>query len=89
MCGKKPVLKFNQHIQEQSLPTQAPSYVIVRGGRVELRRMDSGSASATFANGATTAVLQGNVVVVTLKNGKVVLYKLSKSGNSVSGPYVR
>lgn len=88
MC-KKSMLKFDQYINEQSSPTQAPSYVIVRGGRVELRRMDSGSPSATFASGATTAVLQGNVVVVTLRNGKVVLYKLNRTGSGVSGPYLR
>lgn len=66
-----------------------PSYVVVRGGRVELRKMNAGSPSMTFASGATTAVLQGNMVVVTLKNGKVVLYKVNATGTSVSGPYQR
>lgn len=76
---------FKQYLAE----SDAPSYVIVRNGRVELRKMDVGTPVSTFGSGATTAVLQGNIVVVTLKNGKVAIYKLNPSGTSVSGPYIR
>lgn len=76
---------FKEHLAENT----APMYVIVKGGRVELRRMNVGSPSATFAQGAVYAVLTGNMVLVTLKNGKTVFYKLSENGNSVSGPYIK
>jgi hypothetical protein len=68
---------------------KAGFYVVVRNNRVELRKMDVGSPVSTFASGATTAVLQGNTVVVTFRNGKFALYKLNPNGNSVSGPYIR
>lgn len=69
--------------------SDAPVYVVVRNGRVELRRMNSGSPSATFGRGAVYAVLTGNMVLVTLQNGKTVFYKISESGSSVSGPYIK
>lgn len=80
--------RFSEYLSEAS-NDYVPSYVVVRNNRVELRKMDSGSPSCTFGSGATTAVLQGNIVVVTLKNGKVVLYKVNSTGTSVSGPYQR
>jgi hypothetical protein len=76
---------FRQYLKE----SDAGFYVVVRNNRVELRKMDVGSPVATFGSGATTAVLQGNTVVVTLKNGKIAIYKLNPNGNSVSGPYIR
>jgi hypothetical protein len=76
---------FRQYLTE----SEAPCYVVVRNGRVELRKMDVGSPVATFGAGATTAVLQGSTVVVTLKNGKIAIYKVNPSGTSVSGPYIR
>lgn len=76
---------FRQYLCESG----AGSYVVVKNGRVELRKMDVGSPVAVFGNGATTAVLQGTTIVVTLKNGKVAIYKLNPSGTSVSGPYIR
>ncbi len=77
---------FKQSLSENNI---AGSYVVVRGGRVELRKMGVGSPVSTFATGATSAVLQGNSVVVTLKGGKIAIYKLNPSGSSVSGPYIR
>lgn len=76
---------FRQFLAEGDVPC----YVVVKNGRVELRKMDVGSPVATFGNGATTAVMQGNTVVVTLRNGKTVIYKVNPSGTSVSGPYIR
>lgn len=76
---------FKDYITENT----APNYVVVKGGRVELRRMNSGSPSATFGRGAVYAILTGNMVLVTLQNGKTVFYKVSESGGSVSGPYIK
>lgn len=76
---------FQQYIQESS----APAYVVVRNNRVELRRMNVGSPLATFGNGAVYAILTGNFIQVNLKSGKTVFYKLSASGNTVSGPYIK
>lgn len=79
------MLKFKQYLAESSVP----NYVVVRNNRVELRKMNTSGPLATFASGATTAVVQGDVVVVTLKNNKVVFYKINKLGNAVSGPFQR
>lgn len=79
------MLKFKQYLAE----TAAPNYVVVRNGRVELRRMNASGPIVTFAQNATTAVVQGNIVVVTLRNNKVVFYKINTLGNSVSGPFQR
>lgn len=83
------IKRFKEFLTEAPTKAPVPSYVVVRNNRVELRKMDSGSPSCTFAVGATTAVLQGNIVVVTLRNGKVVLYKVNSTGTSASGPYAR
>lgn len=76
---------FLQYIQESS----APAYVAVRNNRVELRRMNVGAPVATFASGAVYAVLNGDWIQVNLKSGKTVFYRLSASGNTVSGPYLK
>lgn len=80
------MLSFKQYLKETA---SVGSYVVVRNNRVELRRMNVSGPVATFASGATTAVLQGNVIVVTMQNGKVVLYKVNAAGNAVSGPFQR
>jgi hypothetical protein len=77
---------FKQYICESE---SAPSYVVVRNNRVELRKMDIGSPVATFGTGATTAVLNGNQVIVTFRNGKIAIYKVNAQGTGVSGPYIR
>lgn len=76
---------FKQYLCESG----ADAYVVVRNNRVELRKMDVGTPVCTFGTGATTAVLQGNSVVVTLRNGRVAIYKVNSTGTSVSGPYYR
>lgn len=76
---------FKQYLAE----TQAPVYVVVKNNKVHLHRMNVGAPLATFGHGAVFAVLTGNYIQVNLKNGKTVFYKLSSSGNSVSGPYIK
>jgi hypothetical protein len=76
---------FQQYLQESS----APAYVTVRGGRVELRLMNVGGPVAVFSHGAVHAVLTGEWVQVNLRSGKTVFYRLSSSGRSVSGPYLK
>lgn len=76
---------FQQYLNESS----APAYVVAKNGRVELRRMNVGAPVATFANGAVYAVLNGDWIQVNLKSGKTVFYRLSASGNTVSGPYIK
>lgn len=78
--------KFSEYIAENN---QVPVYVIVRNNRVELRRMNSGGAIATFGQGAVYAVITGNLIQVNLSNGKTVFYKLSANNSSVSGPYIK
>ena len=76
---------FKQYVTE----SLAPPYVVVRNGKVYLHRMNVGAPVASFGQGAVFAVLTGNYIQVNLKNGKTVFYKLSSSGNSVSGPYIK
>jgi len=76
---------FKQYLTE----TQVPVYVVVKNNKVYLHRMNVGAPLATFGQGAVFAVLTGNYIQVNLKNGKTVFYKLSSSGNSVSGPYIK
>lgn len=58
-------------------------YVVARNGRVELRRPSFAGPIHLFAQGAISAVMQGEVIIVTFKDGRVAEYKLSTSGNAV------
>jgi hypothetical protein len=56
-------------------------------GKVELR-LTSGGVLSIFAFDAVFAILTGDIIQANLKNGSTVFYKLSESGNTVSGPYM-
>jgi hypothetical protein len=56
---------------------------VARNGRVELRRPSLAGPIHLFAQGAVSAVMQGEVIIVTLKDGRLAEYKLSTSGNAV------
>jgi hypothetical protein len=79
---------FKQYIKESQKP-EAPCYVMIKNGRVELRKMDVGGPITTFAPGAVHADITGNIIVVQLKNGKTVIYKVNPGGRGVTGPYFR
>jgi hypothetical protein len=63
-------------------------WVIVKNGKVQLWRYGVGLI-ATFSNKATFAIISGDHIQVNLQNGKTEFYKLSKSGNQVSGPFFK
>jgi hypothetical protein len=50
---------------------------------IELRRPSFAGPIHLFAQGAVSAVMQGEVIIVTFKDGRVAEYKLSASGNAV------
>lgn len=58
------------------------AYVVARNGQVELRRTNFSGAVHIFAQGAVSAVMQGDVIIVTFKTGRVAEYRLSASGTS-------
>jgi hypothetical protein len=62
--------------------TKGTPYVVVRNGYVELRRTNCSGAVFIFAHGAISAVLQGDVIVVTFKNRRMAEYRLSPSGTT-------
>jgi hypothetical protein len=63
--------------------TKSSPYVVARNNHVEFRRTNFSGPIQIFAHGAVSAVMNGDTIVVTFKTGRVALYKLSKSGNSV------
>jgi len=58
--------------------------VLVRNNQVELRKHGSGGGIVNFAQGAVSAVMNGNSVVVTFKTGRVALYRLDVKRCTVS-----
>lgn len=61
----------------------ATPYVVVRNKRVELRKTNSSGPIHLFAQGAVSALMNGDVIVVTFDTGRVAEYRVTPSGNSV------
>ena len=59
-------------------------FVLVRNNQVELRKHGSGGGIVNFAQGAVSAVMNGERVVVTFKTGRVALYRIDVKRLSVS-----
>jgi hypothetical protein len=59
-------------------------FVLVRNNQVELRKRGSGGGIVNFAQGAVSAVMNGEGVVVTFKTGRVALYRVDVKRLSVS-----
>lgn len=66
-----------------STKQKGSAYVVARNGHVELRRTNFSGPLQIFAEGAVSAVMQGEVVIVTFKTGRVAEYRLSQTGNAV------
>jgi hypothetical protein len=58
-------------------------YVVVRNNRVELHNTRFSGPIHLFAQGAQTAVMSGNVIVVTFDSGRVAEYRVTAQGNAV------
>jgi hypothetical protein len=58
-------------------------YVVVRNNRVELRNTRFSGPIHLFAQGAHTAVMNGDVIIVTFSTGRVAEYRVTNSGNAV------
>ena len=59
-------------------------FVLVRNNQVELRKHGSGGGIVNFAQGAASAFMNGERVVVTFKTGRVALYRVDVKRLSVS-----
>ena len=62
----------------------AQAYVVVRNNQVELRKTDTTGPVHLFGHGAVSAILSGDTVVVTFKDGRVSEYRVNPGNNSVS-----
>lgn len=66
-----------------STKLKGSAYVVARNGQVELRRTNSTGPLQIFAQGAVSAMMQGEAIIVTFKTGRVAEYRLIPSGNGV------
>lgn len=61
------------------------TFVRAKNGKAQLFTASQGVIQ-TFGNNVETAVLQGDEIVVTTKNGRTEIYKFNSSGKGVVGP---
>lgn len=59
-------------------------YVVVRNNQVELRKSNVSGPVQLFAQGAVSAILSGDAIIVTFKDGKVGEYRLNPGNNTVN-----
>lgn len=58
-------------------------YVVVRNNRVELRRTDLAGPIHLFGQGAVSAVMQGNVIIVAFRDGRISEFRVNPGNTSV------
>lgn len=58
-------------------------YVVVRNNQVELRKSNVSGPVQLFAQGAVSAILSGDTIIVTFKDGRVGEYRLNPGNNTV------
>lgn len=70
------------------MPQKEPDFFVTltRNGQVQLRSSVGTGPYCTFGREAVQAVVQGDIIVVSTKSGRTELYKLNRSGRTVSGP---
>lgn len=76
--------RFKDFMSESS--SQGALYLTVRNGQAQLRSTNSSGAFASFGRDVVMAILQGDVAVVTLKNGVTQTYRVNIDSRTVSGP---
>ena len=59
-------------------------FVSVRNGSAQLRTLNG--PVANFGNNVSSAVIQGENIVLSLNDGRTQIYKFSNSGKGVIGP---
>jgi hypothetical protein len=64
--------------------TTGQPYVVVRNNQVELRRTDLTGPVHLFGHGAVAAVMSGDTIVVTFKDGRISEYRVNPGNTSVS-----
>ena len=74
--------KFKDYMTENA----GDLFVAVKNGQVQLRSTKTPGALHTFGRNVAFAVIQGDSIVVTTKDGVTQIYKLNAAGRSVSGP---
>lgn len=62
-------------------------YVHVANGKVEVCDIRSASPCFAFGSNVVNAIMQGDIIVTTTKDGKTQTWKINRSSKSVSGPY--
>lgn len=79
--------KFKKFIAEE--PDQAPTgayYIKVRNGKALLCNTEYAGPCMSFGTGVVSAILQGNIVVVTTDKGLVQTWRLDPDSRVVIGP---
>jgi hypothetical protein len=61
------------------------TFVRAKNGKAQLFTASQGVIQ-TFGNNVETAMLQGDEIIVTTKNGRTEIYRLNQSGKGVVGP---
>lgn len=62
------------------------NFVRVRNGQCQLMRTGTSGVLHTFSRNVDNAIVEGNEVVVNLKNGNTEIWEITSSGRSVYGP---
>ena len=89
--GNKPTMTSHKQIEEASCPrnprgTAEDTWVAVKNGRVNFYIGSCTQPYQTFGDGdAVQAIRYGEEVYVTLRNGKIQIYRIM-NGRSVYGP---
>ena len=79
--------KFKKFMSEE--PSQEPSgayFVKVRNGKAQLCNTEYAGPCMTFGQDIVSAVLQGDIVVVTTSKGLVQTWNLDRDARIVIGP---
>ena len=61
-------------------------YATIRDGRVQLWRSGWNSPLCTVCGDATNAIVYGHELVVTLRNGKTTVFRITPNGTNAYAP---
>jgi hypothetical protein len=78
---------FKKYITEEPVDLeQEDFYVIVKSGKAVLCSTKSATPCSSFGWDVVNAIIQGDSVITTSKDGKTQVWKLQRTGRTVIGP---
>lgn len=78
--------KFKKFIAETPLRPSGAFFVKVKNGVAQLCNTEYAIPCATFGTGLVSAVIQGDVIVTTTKDGLVQIWHLDPDSLNIIGP---